>query len=94
MSNSTIALLLFIGIIVFLIAGIIYAIRQKNIQCSGSFASMIVFHDMQSKEKQNAVEIIIEKQAQKKWEDDENGKGKNQIEIMQSNTKDPITIKW
>jgi len=93
MSNSTIALLLFIGIIVFLIAGIIYAIRQKNIQCSGSFASMIVFHDMQSKEKQNAVEIIIEKQAQKKWEDDENGKGKNQIEIMQSNTKDPITIK-
>jgi hypothetical protein len=54
---------------------------------------MIVFHDMQSKEKQNAVEIIIEKQAQKKWEDDENGKGKNQIEIMQSNTKDPITIK-
>ena len=93
MSNSTIALLLFIGIIVFLIAGIIYAIRQKNIQCSGSFASMIVFHDMQSKEKQSAVEIIIEKQAQKKWEDDENGKGKNQIEIMQSNTKDPITIK-
>ena len=93
MSNSTIALLLFIGIIVFLIAGIIYAIRQKNIQCSGSFASMVVFHDMQSKEKQNAVEIIIEKQAQKKWEDDENGKGKNQIEIMQSNTKDPITIK-
>lgn len=93
MSNSTIALLLFIGIIVFLIAGIIYAIRQKNIQCSGSFASMIVFHDMQSKEKQNAVEIIIEKQAQKKWEDDENGKGKNQIEIMQNNTKDPITIK-
>ena len=93
MSNSTIALLLFIGIIVFLIAGIIYAIRQKNIQCSGSFASMIVFHDTQSKEKQNAVEIIIEKQAQKKWEDDENGKGKNQIEIMQSNTKDPITIK-
>ena len=94
MSNSTIALLLFIGIIVFLIAGIIYAIRQKNIQCSGSFASMVVFHDMQSKEKQSAVEIIIEKQAQKKWEDDENGKGKNQIEIMQSNTKDPITIKW
>jgi uncharacterized membrane-anchored protein YitT (DUF2179 family) len=93
MSNSTIALFLFIGIIVFLIAGIIYAIRQKNIQCSGSFASMVVFHDMQSKEKQSAVEIIIEKQAQKKWEDDENGKGKNQIEIMQNNTKDPITIK-
>jgi uncharacterized membrane-anchored protein YitT (DUF2179 family) len=77
MSNSTIALLLFIGIIVFLIAGIIYAIRQKNIQCSGSFASMIVFHDMQSKEKQNAIETVIEQQAEKKWEEQESGKGKD-----------------
>jgi predicted Holliday junction resolvase-like endonuclease len=92
MSDSTIALLLFIGIIVFLLAGIVYAIRQKNTQCSGSFASMAVFHDMQSKEKQSAVEIIIEKQAQKKWEDEESGEGENKIEIMQNNSKDPITL--
>ena len=75
MSNSTIALLLFIGIIVFLLAGIIYAIRQKNVQCSGSFASMAAFHDMQSKEKQNAIETVIEQQAEKKWEEQESGKG-------------------
>jgi predicted Holliday junction resolvase-like endonuclease len=76
MSNSTIALLLFIGLIVFLLAGIIYAIRQKNIQCSGSFASMAAFHDMQSKEKQNAMETVIEMQAGKKWEEQESGEKK------------------
>jgi predicted Holliday junction resolvase-like endonuclease len=76
MSNSTIALLIFIGIIVFLLAGIIYAIRQKNVQCSGSFALMAVFHDMQSKDKQNAVETVIEMQAEKKWEEEESGEEK------------------
>ncbi len=76
MSNSTIALLLFIGVIVFLLAGIIYAIREKNIQRSGSFASMAAFHDMQSKEKQNAIETVIEMQAEKKWEEEESGKEK------------------
>ena len=81
MTNSTITLLLFIGVIVFLLTVIIYTIAhkdKKDLQRSGSFASMVVFHDMQSKEKQSAVEIIIEKQAQKKWESDESGKRKNQ----------------
>jgi predicted Holliday junction resolvase-like endonuclease len=76
MSNSTIALLLFIGVIVFLLAGIIYAIRSKNTQCSGSFASMAAFHDMQSSEKQKAIETVIEMQAAKKWEEQESGEGK------------------
>ncbi len=76
MSNSTIALLIFISIIVFLLAGIIYAIRSKNTQCSGSFASMVAFHDMQSSEKQNAMETVIEMQAEKKWEEQESGEGK------------------
>ncbi len=88
MSNSTIALLIFIGIVIFLLTVIIYTIAhddKKKLQRSGSFASMVAFHDMQSKEKQSAVEIIIEKQAQKKWESDESGKGKNQIEKKQFN---------
>jgi predicted Holliday junction resolvase-like endonuclease len=76
MSNSTIALLMFIGVIILLLGGIIYAIRQKNVQCSGSFASMAAFHDMQSKEKQNAMETVIEMQAEKKWEEEESGEGK------------------
>ena len=76
MSNSAIILLIFIGVIIFLIAGIIYAIRSKNTQHSGSFASMAAFHDMQTAEKQKAVETVIEQQAGKKWEEEESGKGK------------------
>jgi predicted Holliday junction resolvase-like endonuclease len=76
MANSTIALLIFIGVIVFLLAGIIYAIRSKNTQCSGSFASMAAFHDMQTAEKQNAMETVIEMQADKKWEEQESGEEK------------------
>jgi len=79
MSNSTIALLLVIGVIIFLLAVIIYAIANKdenNLQRSGSFASMAAFHDMQGKDKQNAIETVIERQAQKKWEEQENGEGK------------------
>jgi hypothetical protein len=75
MSNSTIQLLIIIGIIVFLVGGIIYAIRSKNTQRSGSFASMAAFHDMQSREKQNAIETVIEQQAEKKWAEEESGEG-------------------
>jgi hypothetical protein len=75
MSHSTLALFIYIAVVVFLIAGIIYAMRSKNTQCSGSFASMVVLHDMQTNEKQSAIEVIIEKQAQKKWEAEESGQG-------------------
>jgi hypothetical protein len=84
MSNSTIALLLFIGIIFFLLAGIIYAIWEKNIHRSGSFASIAAFHDMQSKEKQNAVKTVIEKQAEKKWEEQKSGKGRRESYKLRS----------
>jgi hypothetical protein len=73
MSNSTIALLIFIGVIALLLGGIIYAIREKNIYHSGSFASMAAFHDMQTAEKQNAMETVIEMQAEKKWEEEKSG---------------------
>jgi hypothetical protein len=63
-----------------LLGGIIYAIRQKNTQCSGSFASMVAFNDMQPKDKQNAIEIVIEKQAGKKWEAEKSGEGKEEKE--------------
>jgi hypothetical protein len=76
MENSTIGLLIMIGVIVVLLAGIIYAIRQNNTQRSGSFASMAAFHDMQSAEKQNAMETVIEQQADKKWKEEESGEGK------------------
>jgi len=62
-----------------LLAGIIYAIanNDKNkLQRSGSFASMAALHDMQTGEKQKAMEIVIEQQAGKKWEEQESGEGK------------------
>ncbi|MBN1396810.1 MAG: hypothetical protein JXA06_02150 [Bacteroidetes bacterium] len=79
MSNSTIILLIFIVVIIGLLAVIIYAIannNKKNLQRSGSFASMAAFHDMQSAEKQKAMEIVIEQKADKKWAEEESGEGK------------------
>jgi hypothetical protein len=78
MSNSTMALLLFIGIIVSLLAVIIYAIAykdKKDLQRSGSFASMAALHDMGGKDEQNAIETVIEQQAEKKWKEEESGEG-------------------
>jgi hypothetical protein len=78
-ANSTIALLLFIGVIIFLLCGIIYTIANKdknNLQRSGSFASMAALHDMGGKDEQNAIETVIEQQAQKKWKEQESGEGK------------------
>ncbi len=79
MSDSTLALLLCLGIIVSLLTVIIYTIAhkdKKNLQRSGSFASMAAFHDFQAKDKQNAMETVIEHQAQKKWAEEESGEDK------------------
>ena len=81
MSNSTIALLLFIGIIISLLTVIIYTIAhkdKKDLQQSGSFASMAALHDMGGKDEQNAIETVIEQQAEKKWKEQESGEGNNQ----------------
>jgi predicted Holliday junction resolvase-like endonuclease len=77
MSNSTFVLIIFIVIVVFLLAGIIYAITAKNTTHSGSFASMAALHDMQAKDKQNAMETVIEQQAEKKWKEEESGEDQN-----------------
>ena len=70
MSHSILAFLVFIGVVVVLIAGILMAIMDKSrTKRSTGFGAMTAFHDMKSKEKQNAMETIIEKQAEKKWEE-------------------------
>jgi hypothetical protein len=82
-SNSTLALLVVLGIIVSLLTVIIYTIAhkdKKDLQRSGSFASMAAFHDMQGRDKQNAIEVVIEKQAQKKWAAEESGQENNSDE--------------
>jgi predicted Holliday junction resolvase-like endonuclease len=81
MSNATIAVIIFIAIIILLLAGIISAIAirdKKSLQRSGSFASMAAFMEMQTKEKQKAMETIIEQKADKKWEEQESGEGKEE----------------
>jgi len=81
MSNSTIALFLFIGVIISLLTVIIYTIAhkdKKDLQRSGSFASMAALHDMGGKDEQNAIETVIEQQADKKWKEQESGEGSNQ----------------
>ena len=58
------------------------AIMDKTrTQCSTGFGPMTAFHDMQSKEKQNAIETIIEKQAEKNWDSEESGEGKKENEL-------------
>jgi len=81
MSNSTLALLLYIGIIVSLLTVIIYAVAhkdKKDLQRSGSFASMAALHDMGGKDEQNAIETVIEQQAEKKWKEQESGEGESE----------------
>ena len=51
------------------------AIMDKTrTQHSTGFGPMTAFHDMESKEKQNAMETIIEKQTEKNWKEKGNDK--------------------
>jgi hypothetical protein len=43
---------------------------------SGGIASLSAFHDFQAKDRQNAVEMIIEQKAGKKLEEQSTGQGK------------------
>lgn len=75
MSNSLLAFLVFIGVVAVMISGIVTAIMDKTrTQHSTGFGSMTAFHDMESKEKQNAMETIIEKQTEKNWKEQGNDK--------------------
>jgi hypothetical protein len=79
MPSSTIALIFFIAVVAVMILGILSIFISKDkrsLQRSGSFASLAAFHDFQGKDKQNAIETVIEKQSEKKWEDDERGEKK------------------
>jgi hypothetical protein len=79
MSDSVLETLIFIGVIVLLLVGIWFVIvDKKRTKRSGSFASMAAFHDMQGKDKQNAIETVIEQKTEKKWEEDESGEGKEE----------------
>ena len=65
---------MFILIILVLLAGIVMAIRSKNTERSGSYASMAAMHDFQTKEKQKAMETVMEQKADRKMNEQESGK--------------------
>ncbi len=77
MAASTLMVLIIVGIILALLAGIVYAITSKSgTKHSGSYASMVAFHDMQPKDKQIAIEIVMEQKEEKKLKEQESGEGK------------------
>jgi len=57
-----------------------------NRRMIGNFASLTAYHDFQTKDKQETVEMVIEKKAGNKFEAQESGKGKP-IEELRTKTK-------
>ena len=61
------------------LAGLFWMIstgRPSRGESSGGIASLSAFHDFQPKDKQNAVEMIIDQKAGKRLEEQSTGEGK------------------
>lgn len=71
MNSDTLALLILGAVAFLLLYGIITTVVNRR--TIGNFASMAVYHDLQRKDKQEAVEMVIEKKAGKKFQAQENG---------------------
>ncbi len=72
MTQDLISILILVGVGLLLTVGVIVIVmRPKG---WGNFASLTVYHDFQPKDKQEAIEIVIEKKAGKKMEEQESGK--------------------
>ncbi len=71
MTYDVISLLILVGIGLLLMVGVIViVIKPKG---CGNFASLTVYHGFQPKDKQVAMEIVIEKKAGKKMTEQESG---------------------
>jgi hypothetical protein len=84
------------GIWVFVLLGalavfLVFATIKGWVRWKGGspIASTTAFHDFQPKDKQEAIEYVIEEKAGKKMEEQESGKNKN-VEILNSNPKSQI----
>jgi hypothetical protein len=70
-TQDLISVLILVGVGLLLVAGVIVIVmRPKG---WGNFASLTVYHDFQPKDKQEAIEIVMEKKAGKKMEEQESG---------------------
>lgn len=58
-------------------AFLVYATRKGWVSWRGGsgIATLTAFHDFQPKDKQEAIEIVIERKAGKRWSADESGEG-------------------
>ena len=74
MSYDFWALVVVLGVIALLLAGIVSMIREPK-KGAGA-ASFTAFHDLQPQDKQKAMEMVIELKAGKKMEEQETGEKK------------------
>ena len=89
MSADLIALLILGAIGFLLLYGIItIAVNRRSI---GNFSSMTVYHDFQTKDKQEGIEIVMEKKSGNKFISQESGVGEDGIGRKSSNKAMPQT---
>jgi hypothetical protein len=73
-TQDLISILILVGVGLVLTVGVVVImIRPKG---WGNFASLTVYHDFQPKDKQEAIEIVIEKKSGKKMEEQKSGEDK------------------
>jgi len=73
-TKDLISILILVGVGLILTVGVVViVIRPKG---RGNFASLTVYHDFQPKDKQEAIEIVMEKKAGKKMEEQGSGEDK------------------
>ena len=74
MSNTLWFLIIAFAVLAFLI----YAHKRRwiDLRGGGGFASLTAFHDFVPKDKQDAIEIMMEEKAGKKMEEQESGQDK------------------
>lgn len=74
---------------------LIFATIKSWVRWKGGspIASITAFHDFQPKDKQEAIEYVIEEKAGKKMEEQKSGKNED-VEILNSNPKSQIMLRF
>jgi hypothetical protein len=68
--GNSMAAIIVVAVIVLLLIAIVTAVRSKN---RGSGIALTAFQDLQAKDKQQAIEVILEQQEHKKLKEQESG---------------------
>jgi hypothetical protein len=72
--------LVWIGLVVVIVSAfLVFATKKRWVSWKGGsgIATLTVFHDFQPRDKQGAIEIVMEQKAGKKMEEQESGQDKN-----------------